>query len=223
MGPPKDLMAAEAPVVDTTPKEDAISKYEKMFTQAPEQRKKERDLDFYTRLFQAGIGVASGSSRNALENLKEAQPAIAGFASDIAKQREEDRNRIKDLASLGLKREEFALELKKLNISEKQVGVLSKHYDEWYKSQEAQNKIRATNASTSAGNFDRRLTSAESIAANRNATNLWKSWMSANKFATPAEQNNAWLEAQRRAGVVSGPDMSGPAPITWNNLIAPTK
>ena len=214
MGPPRDLMAAEP----TAPKEDAISKYEKMFTQAPEQRQKERDLDFYTRLFQAGIGVASGSSRNALENLKEAQPAIAGFASDIAKQREDDRNRIKDLASLGLKREEFAMELKKLNISEKQVGVLSKHYDEWYKSQQRKNDITEKNYGVSAGNIDKRLSSAESIAANRNATNLWKSWMSANKFATPAEQNAAWVEAQRRAGVISGPNMSGPSTIQFGTL-----
>jgi hypothetical protein len=187
MGPPRDLMAAEAPVVDTTPKEDVISKYEKMLTQPPEQRKKERDLDFYTRLFQAGIGVASGSSRNALENLKEAQPAIAGFASDIAKQREDDRNRIKDLASLGLKREEFAMELKKLGISEKQVAAISKHYDDYFKLGQEKNRITeqhykdvAKNYGIAAGTASNKLAQTLNIAQEKNIKDLIKTY--ANNF-----------------------------------------
>jgi len=185
MGPPRDLMAAaEAPVLDTTPKEDAISKYEKMLTQAPEQRKKERDLDFYTRLFQAGIGVASGGSRYAMENLKEAQPAIAGFASDIAKQREEDRNRIKDLASLGLKREEFALEVKKLGISEKQVNSITKHYADVLELGKEKNKIlekyyddRVKNYGVVAGNASNKLGQALTIAQDRNIKDLVGKYM----------------------------------------------
>jgi hypothetical protein len=147
VGPPKDLMNAEP----TTPKEDALSKYEQMLTQSPEARQKEKDLDFYTRLFQAGIGVASGSSRNALENLKEAQPAIAGFASDIAKQREEDRSRIKDLAALGLKREEFGMELKKLGLTEKQIDSVSKHYADWNRHMQAQEGIETKKLGLMAG------------------------------------------------------------------------
>ena len=135
----------------TTPKEDALSKYEQMLTQSPEARQKEKDLDFYTRLFQAGIGVASGSSRNALENLKEAQPAIAGFASDIAKQREEDRSRIKDLAALGLKREEFGMELKKLGLTEKQINAVSKHYEDWNRHMQAQEGIETKKLGLMAG------------------------------------------------------------------------
>jgi hypothetical protein len=184
------------PVLDTTPKEDAISKYEKMLTQAPEQRKKERDLDFYTRLFQAGIGVASGSSRNALENLKEAQPAIAGFASDIARQREEDRNRIKDLASLGLKREEFAFKLKELGIADKKVESLTKHYADVLKLGEQKNKIlekyygnATANAATSAANATNKLGQALTIAQDRNITNLVKTYANNPKYmdASPAQ------------------------------------
>jgi len=230
MGPPRDLMAAEAPVVDTTPKEDAISKYEKMLTQPPEQRKKERDLDFYTRLFQAGIGVASGSSRNALENLKEAQPAIAGFASDIAKQREEDRNRIKDLASLGLKREEFAMELKKLGISEKQVAALTQHYKDYYELGKEKNRITgehykdvAKNYANAAGNVNARLESAQGIAANRMAKDLYNASLRADPYHAQSTDAQKWASAQQRAGLSGGPGMAGPAPITWNNLIAPTK
>jgi hypothetical protein len=229
MGPPRDLMAAEAPVVDTTPKEDAISKYEKMLTQPPEQRKKERDLDFYTRLFQAGIGVASGSSRNALENLKEAQPAIAGFASDIAKQREDDRNRIKDLASLGLKREEFAMELKKLGISEKQVAAISKHYDDYFKLGQEKNRITeqhykdvAKNYGIAAGTAGNKLAQTLTIAQDRNIKDLIKGYQNNPKYmaASPAELRAL---AMQSLGYNAGPGMAGPAPITWNNLIAPTK
>jgi len=214
MGPPRDLMAAaEAPVVDTTPKEDAISKYEKMLTQAPEQRKKERDLDFYTRLFQAGIGVASGGSRYAMENLKEAQPAIAGFASDIAKQREEDRNRIKDLASLGLKREEFAMELKKLGISEKQVAALTQHYKDYYELGKEKNRITgehykdvAKNYANAAGNVGSRLESAQGIAQERNITNLIKSYagMPSNYGKSPTELRAMALQALGLSGGVGG-------------------
>jgi hypothetical protein len=190
MGPPRDLMAAaEAPVLDTTPKEDAISKYEKMLTQPPEQRKKERDLDFYTRLFQAGIGVASGSSRNALENLKEAQPAIAGFASDIAKQREEDRNRIKDLASLGLKREEFAFKLKELGIAEKKVDSLTKHYDDYLKLGQERNKLLgqhygniAKNYGVAAGTASNKLAQTLNIAQDRNIKDLIKTYANNPKY-----------------------------------------
>jgi hypothetical protein len=198
MGPPRDLMSmtAEAPIIDTTPKEDTISRLEKMFTQAPEQRKKERDLDFYTRLFQAGIGVASGSSRNALENLKEAQPAIAGFASDIARQREEDRNRIKDLASLGLKREEFAFKLKELGIAEKKVNSLAKHYDDYLKLGQERNKLLGQhysnidkNYANAAGTAGNKLESAQNIAQERNITNLIKSYagMPSNYGKSPAQ------------------------------------
>ena len=222
MGPPRDLMAAEAPVVDTTPKEDAISKYEKMLTQAPEQRKKERDLDFYTRLFQAGIGVASGSSRNALENLKEAQPAIAGFASDIAKQREEDRNRIKDLASLGLKREEFALEVKKLGISEKQANAIAKHYDDYFKLGQEKNRITeqhykdvAKNYANAAGNLGARLESTQGIAQDRNIAGLIKSYaaMPSNYGKSPAELRAMALQALGLSGGAGG--AGGPTTLSY--------
>ena len=222
MGPPRDLMAAEAPVVDTTPKEDVISKYEKMLTQPPEQRKKERDLDFYTRLFQAGVGVASGSSRNALENLKEAQPAIAGFASDIAKQREDDRNRIKDLASLGLKREEFALEVKKLGISEKQANAIAKHYDDYFKLGQEKNRITeqhykdvAKNYANAAGNLGARLESTQGIAQDRNIAGLIKSYaaMPSNYGKSPAELRAMALQALGLSGGAGG--AGGPTTLSY--------
>jgi hypothetical protein len=173
--------------------------------------------------------VASGSSRNALENLKEAQPAIAGFASDIAKQREDDRNRIKDLASLGLKREEFAMELKKLGISEKQVAALTQHYKDYYELGKEKNRITgehykdvAKNYGIAAGTAGTKLGQQLTIAQDRNITNLVKTYANNPKYmnASPAELRAL---AMQSLGYNAGPGMAGPAPITWNNLIAPTK
>jgi hypothetical protein len=202
VGPSKDLMTAET----TTPKEDALSKYEQMLTQSPEARQKEKDLDFYTRLFQAGIGVASGSSRNALENLKEAQPAIAGFASDIAKQREEDRSRIKDLAALGLKREEFGMELKKLGLTEKQIDSVSKHYADWNRHMQAQEKLEERKIGVLAANSGNAMDARMNLAQERNITSLINKYMGSPEGMgkTPAQLRGMAMEALGLTGGNAG-------------------
>ena len=190
----------------TTPKEDALSKYEQMLTQSPEARQKEKDLDFYTRLFQAGIGVASGSSRNALENLKEAQPAIAGFASDIAKQREEDRSRIKDLAALGLKREEFGMELKKLGLTEKQIDSVSKHYADWNRHMQAQEKLEERKIGVLAANSGNAMDARMNLAQERNITSLINKYMGSPEGMgkTPAQLRGMAMEALGLTGGNAG-------------------
>jgi hypothetical protein len=203
VGPPKDLMTAET----TTPKEDALSKYEQMLTQSPEARQKERDLDFYTRLFQAGIGVASGSSRNALENLKEAQPAIAGFASDIAKQREEDRSRIKDLAALGLKREEFGMELKKLGLTEKQINAVSKHYEDWNRHNIAMEGLEKQKIGVHQQQLALSKLQGNDIKTTREIDNMFKT-LSANPKNMTKSEDEIYAMAKRLVtgqGGVSGP------------------
>jgi hypothetical protein len=213
VGPPKDLMSAET----TTPKEDALSKYEQMLTQAPEARQKERDLDFYTRLFQAGIGIASGGSRNALENLKEAQPAIAGFASDIAKQREEDRSRIKDLAALGLKREEFGMELKKLGLTEKQINALTQHYADWNRHNIAmeglegqKNAIHAASVANSRaqGNDMKILAQVDSVF--KNLLSDYNEGRKTNPLLPPPNYENLYSQAQSLISNTTGKTIGTP-------------
>jgi hypothetical protein len=178
-----------------------------MLTQSPEARQKERDLDFYTRLFQAGIGVASGSSRNALENLKEAQPAIAGFASDIAKQREEDRSRIKDLAALGLKREEFGMELKKLGLTEKQINAVSKHYEDWNRHNTAMEGLEKQKIGVHQQQLALSKLQGNDIKTTREIDNMFKT-LSANPKNMTKSEDEIYAMAKRLVtgqGGVSGP------------------
>ena len=77
------------------------------------------------RLLEAGLGIMGGTSPYAFANIGQgATQAVKGAAQDIATFRKEQRENIKDLAALGMKREEFAQEARKLDITQQHYNDL---------------------------------------------------------------------------------------------------
>lgn len=110
-----------------TPKEKLFSEYEKMLMDEREAAKGAREEAKWARLMEAGLNIMGGESPYAFANIgKGAAAAAKGYGEDVKSLRAEERDRIKQLASLGAKREELGLEGRKLDIT-------GKHYDDWFK------------------------------------------------------------------------------------------
>ena len=116
-------------VADTTtetkdPQKKLFEDYEKMLMAQGEDAKKAREEAKYMRLLEAGLGIMGGTSPYAMANIGAgATGALKGYAQDVAGMRKEERDRIKELAGLGAKREEFAIDREKL-------GMLERRYKE---------------------------------------------------------------------------------------------
>jgi hypothetical protein len=106
-------------------KSKLFADYEEMLKQQGEESKKDRETSKYMRLLEAGLGIMGGTSPYAFANIGQgAMSAAKGAAQDIATFRKEQRENIKDLAALGMKREEFAQEARKLDITQQHYNDL---------------------------------------------------------------------------------------------------
>jgi hypothetical protein len=129
-------------------------------------------------IFQAGLGIAGGTSPNPFANIS--QGALQGtqaYQQEMKGIRREDADRLKQLMSLGIGKEKLALEARKLGIEDKKIEGLLARY-------------AAAGAGSEDAIITRRLNTAKS---------LFSDAMKANPFADEATQDAMWANAQRRA------------------------
>jgi hypothetical protein len=118
---PKAVGSRTTPVAQAqAPKEKLLGDYEKMLMDEREAAKGARNEAKWARLMEAGLNIMGGTSPYAFANIgKGAAEAAKGYASDVRGLREEERDRIKQLASIGAKREELGLKERELGVMEK--------------------------------------------------------------------------------------------------------
>ena len=123
--PIADDAAKQLNIPQTEGKSKLFADYEDMLKAQGEESKKDRETSKYMRLLEAGLGIMGGTSPYAFANIGQgATQAVKGAAQDIATFRKEQRENIKDLAALGMKREEFAQEARKLDITQQHYNDL---------------------------------------------------------------------------------------------------
>ena len=123
--PTSDDAAKQLNIPQTEGKSKLFADYEEMLKQQSEESKKDREQSKYMRLLEAGLGIMGGTSPYAFANIGQgATQAVKGAAQDINTFRKEQRENIKDLAALGMKREEFANEARKLDITQQHYNDL---------------------------------------------------------------------------------------------------
>ena len=123
--PTADDAAKQLNIPQTEGKSKLFADYEDMLKAQGEESKKDRETSKYMRLLEAGLGIMGGTSPYAFANIGQgATQAVKGAAQDIATFRKEQRENIKDLAALGMKREEFAQEARKLDITQQHYNDL---------------------------------------------------------------------------------------------------
>jgi hypothetical protein len=114
------------------PKQDKYAEYEKMLLENAAQGKVDRQQDKYMRLLEAGLGIMGGTSQYALTNIGQgAMGAAKGYAQDKASYRKEDRDSIKELMALGMKKEDAARETEKLAIMRKEAEDKGGYYADY--------------------------------------------------------------------------------------------
>jgi hypothetical protein len=94
-----------------------FSQYSKLYKDLRSDTPKAREEAKWMAIMQAGLGIAGGTSPNALANISQgAMPAIAQYQAAIKDIRKEDREALKGLVDLGLKKEEFIQRAEKMGI-----------------------------------------------------------------------------------------------------------
>jgi hypothetical protein len=109
--------------------ESAMDRYARMLEAQGDDSAKLRKEAQAMALIQMGLGIAGGTSPNALENLKQgAIPAIQSLQQTMQGLRKDDRDRIKQLMEMGVSKEKLALEVRKLGIEDKKAeGLLARY------------------------------------------------------------------------------------------------
>ena len=106
---------------------EAFSQYAGMYKDMRGDNKKAREEAKWMAIMQAGLGIAGGTSPNALANINQGvQPAMAQYQSAIKDIRKDDREAVKGLIELGLTKEKFMQEVQKMGID---VDKAQKVYD----------------------------------------------------------------------------------------------
>ena len=96
---------------------EAFSQYAGLYKDMRGDNKKAREEAKWMAIMQAGLGIAGGTSPNALANISQgAQPAIAQFQSAIKDIRKDDREAVKGLIDLGLTKEKFMQKVQEMGI-----------------------------------------------------------------------------------------------------------
>lgn len=102
-----------------SPKEDALSKYEKMLMEEREAAKGAREEAKWARMLEAGLGILGGESPYAFANIgKGAQAGLKGYGEDVRELRKEERGRIKELMGIEERRQDVDYKNKLLRIQE---------------------------------------------------------------------------------------------------------
>ena len=111
-------------------KGSALDQYADMLMKEREGSAKDRQQAKGMAIFQAGLGIAGGTSPNAFANIAQGSlPAIQAYQQELKGLRAEDRDRIKQLMELGISKEKLAMELRKLGIEDKRVNALVNLYN----------------------------------------------------------------------------------------------
>lgn len=209
MEPPKPTAtkpskALPSPEVTEEPKKRLFEDYETLLKAQGEESKKDKEESKYMRLLEAGFGIMGGTSPYALTNIGAgAMGAVKGAAADVAQQRKEERERLKDMAALGMKREEFAIDREKL-------GILDRRYKEMADIE--RQKI---------GVMSQQNVDAKTNAAVNNAFSTMMGFYKNRIDAGEISPSEVYAEAQRfvmsnKGGVpVAGPQAST---ISWSSL-----
>jgi len=198
------------------PKQDKYAEYEKMLLENAAQGKVDRQQDKYMRLLEAGLGIMGGTSQHALTNIGQgAMAAAKDYAQDKAGYRKEDRDNIKELMALGMKKEDAARETEKLAIMRKEAedkGGYYGAYGEFLKSKGA----NLGNASETA------MDKANLAAIGKMHSGLLKE---SAKMGSPYYGKSAEELWQLAQGLVLGGGGGPPAPTVYqfNALGAPPK
>jgi hypothetical protein len=183
--PPSTGKVANIPLTTGEMRSDAAAGSGSMLDQYAAMLMKEREGSAQDRkdakamaIFQAGLGIAGGTSPNPFANIS--QGALQGtqaYQQEMKGIRREDADRLKQLMSLGIGKEKLALEARKLGIEDKKIEGLLARY-------------AAAGAGSEDAIITRRLNTAKS---------LFSDAMKANPFADEATQDAMWANAQRRA------------------------
>ncbi len=136
-GAPRTAPAANIPLTTGEMRSDVAAGKGSMLDQYAEMLMKEREGSAKDKqqakgmaIFQAGLGIAGGTSPNAFANLAQgALPAITQYQSALKDIRKEDRDRIGKLIEMGVSKEKLAMELRKLGIEEKKVDAMVNYYN----------------------------------------------------------------------------------------------
>jgi hypothetical protein len=111
-------------------KGSALDQYADMLMKERGSSAKDRQQAKGMAIFQAGLGIAGGTSPNAFANIAQGSlPAIQAYQQELKGLRAEDRDRIKQLMELGISKEKLAMELRKLGIEDKRVNALVNLYN----------------------------------------------------------------------------------------------
>jgi len=206
---PKGRMAPtreEVDALNARPKEDMYAKYEEMLKGQAAESKEARQQDKYLRLLEAGLGIMGGTSPYLATNLGQgAMGAAKGYAQDQAAARKEDRENIKELMGLGMKKEEAEREAQKLAMTEKLYGAHGRYYD-----------AAANAAGVRAAGTGTASTTAMDKARLAAVTQRYNAWARLNPMATPEEQSAKMAEIERQVGM-AGSAAAAPVAIgSWS-------
>lgn len=194
-----DTAAAEA----KDPQKKLFEDYEKMLIAQGEDAKAAKQEAKYLRLLEAGLGIMGGTSPHAFANIGAgATSALKGYAQDVAGMRKEERDRIRDLAGIGAKREEYAIDREKL-------GIMDRRYKEMADIE--RQKIGAMYA----GREDEKFIG--------QVNRVYQTDMSALKNQlgrelTPDELNNIYRDAYNRVATASGKGSMSGTPAASSNI-----
>lgn len=113
---PEKSVYGDIPIMSPEARED-FSQYSKMYKDLRSDTPKAREEAKWMAIMQAGLGIAGGTSPNALANISQgAIPAMAQYQAAMKDIRKEDREALKGLVDLGLKKEEFIQRAEKMGI-----------------------------------------------------------------------------------------------------------
>ena len=183
----------------------ALDQYAEMLMKEREGSAQNRKDAKAMAIFQAGLGIAGGTSPNAFANIAQgALPATQAYQQSIKGIRAEDSARLKELMGLGVSKEKLALEAKKLGISEKR-------FDQMYQLETQKIGIMGgsrTDARAQAEEL-KRLSVAQGLFAT----------LRKDQLMSGLSDEQLWNQAQRMAGQagVTEPASSGTT-IDWNKL-----
>jgi hypothetical protein len=104
-----------------------FSQYAQMYKDMRSDVPQQRDEAKWLALMQAGLGIAGGTSPNALANIAQgAQPALNQYATALKDIRKEDREAVKGLIDVGVSKEKFMQEIQKMQVD---IGKAERVYD----------------------------------------------------------------------------------------------
>jgi len=189
------------PAQTTEPaQKSALDQYAEMLMAERGGDAKAREEAKAMALIQAGLGIAGGTSPNALANIAQgALPATQAYQQTMQGIRKEDRERIKQLMELGVSKEKLALEARRLGIEDRKIDGLLARY-------------------AGAGG-------AADAKRDQLAFRFFES-LRKDQLMSGKSNEEIWAEAQQMAGKAMGEGASAPTGSTtvdWSNLGKPKK